>query len=175
MARRGASPSPLTPPGRFARHGARVFDDERHDPYFAPGKYPESTHCATCGVVYRDGRWQRPTQRDSAAAGSEATCPACRRIEDRMPAGYLSLAGPYVRAHRDELLRIVRHVAEEEGTGHPLNRIMRIDAEHDDIALTTTDIHLPRRIGEALRRAHDGELAITFARDAYEVRVDWRR
>lgn len=174
MPRRSQTPSPVTPPGGVNRHGARIFDAERHDPYVTPGKYHEGTRCGTCGAVYREGRWQWPSQTESAPAAS-AACPACRRIEDRFPAGYLSLTGPYVAAHRDELERIAHKVAQQEGAEHPLNRIMGIDAKDGGIEITTTDVHLPRRIGEALKRAHDGELSITFARDACEIRVSWRR
>jgi hypothetical protein len=33
----------------------------------------------------------------------------------------------------------------------------------------------PRRIGEALERAHDGDLTLDFGADAYEVRAHWQR
>jgi hypothetical protein len=52
---------------------------------------------------------------------------------------------------------------------------MDIDERGDAIDITTTDIHLPRRIGEAVKRAHDGALTIDFGKDAYEIRVRWER
>jgi hypothetical protein len=39
--------------------------------------------------------------------------------------------------------------------------------------ISTTDIHLPRRIGEALKRAFHGELDMHFDEAGYFVRVDW--
>lgn len=39
--------------------------------------------------------------------------------------------------------------------------------------ITTTDIHLPRRIGEAVKRAYHGNLKEHFEEDGYFVRVDW--
>lgn len=172
MARRSTTPTPATPPGRFTRYGARVFDDARHDPYQARGKYVEGTRCATCGVAYRNGRWEwgSPESRRAVEA-----CPACRRILDRLPAGRVILEGPYVAAHRAELVRLVRNQSEQEGAEHPMHRVMALDAAGERIEVATTDIHLPRRIGEAVRRAHDGKLAITFGADAYEIRVRWRR
>jgi hypothetical protein len=80
-----------------------------------------------------------------------------------------------VVAHEAELVRIARREAESERGLHPMHRIMDIEAGPDAVHVTTTDIHLPVRIGEAVRRAHDGTLDITFGEDAYEVRVDWRR
>ncbi len=43
------------------------------------------------------------------------------------------------------------------------------------MTITTTDLHLPRRIGEAFRRAYDGELTIDHEKKSYLVRVTWTR
>ena len=42
------------------------------------------------------------------------------------------------------------------------------------VHVSTTDIHLPQRIGEALKRAYDGEFDMHYGHDEYRVRV-WRR
>jgi hypothetical protein len=161
-----------TAPGQSKRFGARVLDDPRHDPYQPPGKYAEPTHCPTCGAVYQRGRWHS----HAPMPGSRPeTCPACRRVHDRLPAGRVTLSGPYVALHRLELVQLARNQEREERAEHVLHRIMDIDERADAIDITTTDVHLPRRIGEAVRRAHDGALAIDFADDAYEIRVRWQR
>lgn len=172
MSRRKSVASPSTAPGQLKRVGARVLDDPRHDPYQAGGKIAEPTHCATCGAVHRAGRWQWA---DAVATSSPTTCPACKRVHDRLPAGHLILEGEYVASHGPELVQIARAQAQHERDEHPLHRIMDIASNADRIEITTTDIHLPRRIGEALKRAHDGELSITFSEDAYEIRVRWHR
>ena len=74
------------------------------------------------------------------------------------PAGEIRLGGSFLGKHRDEILHLVRHQEEMEKAEHPLNRIMKIDDTPDQILVTTTEIHLPRRIGEALRNAFHGEL-----------------
>ena len=172
MNHRKAIPTRLTPPGHLKRFGARILDDPRHDPYRPLGKYAEPTRCGTCGAVYRRGHWQWI----AAPAGSRSgVCPACRRAHDRLPAGRLRLIGPYVALHRAELVQIVCNQARQERAEHPLHRIMHIDERTDSIDITTTDIHLPRRIGRALKQAHDGDLTIDFGNDAYEIRVHWHR
>ena len=170
--KRKSIPSPATPPGHLRRYGARILDASRHDPYQASGKCREPTHCETCGAVYKAGRW-RWTERPATSA--PCTCPACKRIHDRLPAGRLTLEGPYVAEHEKELVQIARHQAEQERAEHALHRIMDIEPRSGAIEITTTDIHLPRRIGEALERAHDGALTIRFSEDAYEIAVRWRR
>ena len=172
VTRRTPLPSPSTPPGGAPRRGARVYDDARHDPYHPREKLAGPMRCTECGVVYRHGRWKwgPPAEGDA-----KTVCPACRRIADRLPAGELTLAGTYAVEHRDELLRLVRNQAEQEQMRHPMNRIMGIDVRGDVVEVATTDVHLPRRIGEALRYAHDGALTMTFGKDECSVRVHWER
>lgn len=107
------------------------------------------------------------------AAGS-ALCPACKRIRDKLPAGRVRLEGPLVATQADELLRIAYNEAEHEKAEHPLHRIMEVAGGADRLELATTDIHLPQRIGRALKRAHGGKLMVKYARDAYGVLVRWQ-
>jgi hypothetical protein len=46
-----------------------------------------------------------------------------------------------------------------------------IEEEPHGIVITTTDIHLPRRIGEAVKRAFHGEIEDRFEKDGDFVRV----
>ena len=85
------------------------------------------------------------------------------------------MEGPFVIAHRAELVQLVRNQAEHEREEHPLHRIMHLDEGADRVHVSTTDIHLPQRIGEALKRAYDGELEIHYGHDEYTARVRWRR
>jgi hypothetical protein len=39
--------------------------------------------------------------------------------------------------------------------------------------ISTTDIHLPKRIGEALHRAYKGELELNYEKQNCFVRVNW--
>lgn len=172
MSNRTKPPSPETPPGGVTRHNRRTFDDLRHDPYQARAKYREPTACGGCGIVFQDGRWQRGS---APAACVRSLCPACMRVRDRLPAGRVLLEGEFFAAHREEVLNLVRHEAEREHADHPLARIMAILPEGERTAVTTTDIHLPQRIGEALRSAYQGELDVAYGRDEYSVRVVWRR
>lgn len=150
----------------------RQIEDAVHDAYRERHRPQEPSVCPTCGVVYEHGtyRWKaRPV-------GAHAhECPACRRIADRYPAGYVTLEGEFFRAHHQEIMGLVHNEAERASAEHPLERIMSIE-EHDGRALiTTTDVHLPRRIGDALHRAYRGESETKYARDDYQVRVSWRR
>jgi len=166
--RKTGNPGPTAGPRRWGRAQSRSSTD----PYKSTKKPHEPTACPQCGAVYHAGHWrwiERP------ADAHEDLCPACHRVNDEYPAGEVTLSGPFVTQHRDEILHIIRHQEELEKPEHPLNRIMKIDNTGEEIVVTTTEIHLPRRIGEALKSAFDGELEFNYDEDGYFLRVGWRR
>jgi NMD protein affecting ribosome stability and mRNA decay len=143
-----------------------------HDTYQLRGKLPEPAVCGKCGAVYHAGRWQwgaRP------AGAAEVTCPACHRVQDKFPAGFVHIGGPYFAGHRDELMGIVRHREEKEKAEHPLARIIAVADEDGGVLVTTTDMHLARDLGEALHHAHQGELDFHYNEGENLLRVYWHR
>ena len=152
------------------RTAGRAQQDNLLDPYQRVAKLPDGTVCRECGAVHRAGRW---TWAARPADAREGLCPACRRIAEASPAGIVTIRGPVAQRHKTEIVGLARHQETAEKAEHPLNRIIEIAAEADAITVTTTDIHLPRRIGEALKRAFHGKLAMHFDDAAYFARVDW--
>jgi hypothetical protein len=164
------APPPALPRGR--RIAGRAQDDHVIDTYKLRRKLPDPTRCPRCGATYHAGRWQWMSPPPTDA--QDELCTACRRIEDAYPAGIVTLSGPLVRQHRSEMLSLTRNLEEAEKAEHPLNRIMAIDHKTPErIVITTTDIHLPRRIGEAVRRAFHGDLKTHYDSENYFVRVEW--
>lgn len=149
----------------------RLIQEHVHDPYMLRLKLPDPGVCERCHAVYEHGRWRwgpRP------AVATAVVCPACHRVADRCPAGVVTLSGAYVGAHRDELLALIHHHLEQENAEHPMNRIMDIRDTGDGLEVTTTDVHLPRGIGEALRRNHRGHLTLHFDEGECFARVRWQ-
>jgi hypothetical protein len=156
-----------------SRHAGRAQQDHIIDPYKLPGKPKEPAVCPQCHAVFHRGRWQWTTP---PAGAQELLCQACHRINDHYPAGVVTLTGPSVAAHADEMIRLIRHEEEAERPEHPLNRIMSIEREAADrVVISTTDIHLPRRIGDALRRTYHGVVKEHFDEGGYFVRINWQR
>lgn len=143
-----------------------------HDTYQLRGKPPEPAVCTGCGAVYHAGRWQWLA---APAGAHELTCPACHRIRDHFPAGYVVIGGAYFAAHRDELMQLLRHHEAKEKSEHPLARIIAIEDTADGVLATTTDIHLARDLGEALHHAYHGELEFHYNEGENLLRVHWRR
>lgn len=152
----------------------RRIRERIHDPYKTRLKLPEPTVCPECKAVYTDGRWEWPTT-PPPADSHEERCQACSRIHDKYPAGWITLSGSFVTAHEEEILNLVRHQEEQEKAEHPLHRIMEINRENGGFLITTTDIHLPRRIGEALEHAFHGDLEFHYEEETYSLRVRWTR
>jgi len=155
---------------RYGRE--QVLKSKAHDAYRGRAKLPEPARCRDCGAVYRRGRW---VWGSGGEAPRPVRCPACARIKDGMPAGYVRLSGAYPEAHRDAILRRLRRCEQAESRAHPLQRIMGVTREGADLVVTTTDMHLARRLGEALEKSFKGDAKYRYAREDNLLRVDWRR
>lgn len=151
----------------------RLIREAVHDPYKAAVKPSEPSVCRECGVVFENGRWQWSPELPTNAA--EALCPACMRIRDRVPAGFLTLSGDFLQKHREDVMRLLRNTVDAQQKEHPIKRIMDIAEVDDGVEATFTDIHLPRTVGEAIRRAYDGVLDIQFAKESGIARAYWSR
>ena len=172
MKTKGKGTSSRTPRKDQVLHWLGLEKAYFHDSYKLAGKLPEPTVCPRCGALFHKGRW---TWGAEPAGAHKEPCPACRRIEDKHPAGTLQLSGPFIKTHREELFNVVRHQEEEAKKEHPLCRIMEVQESEEQIVITTTDVHLPRRIGEALWHAYHGELKLHYAEDEKLIRMTWKR
>jgi hypothetical protein len=81
----------------------------------------------------------------------------------------------YLQEHKTDIINLVHNEEAAEKAEHPLHRIMAVEEQADQIVITTTDIHLPRRIGEAVHRAHHGDLDFHYEEEGIPLRVYWQR
>lgn len=148
--------------------------DEEHvsDPYLSRGKWKEPTTCPECGAIFQHGHWQW----GAATPGAEQhMCPACQRIRDRVPAGELTLSGPFFTEHREEIMHLVRNAEAKARAEHALERIMDVKEEANRTVVTLTDTHLTHGIGEALHHAYQGELDTHYTDKGDLLRAAWSR
>jgi hypothetical protein len=168
----------MTMPRRHAKPGVQPVYRTKpllphvDDSYKSRGKLPDPTVCPQCRAVFHKGKWQWLPSPESVHS---ETCPACHRIRDDFPAGYVRLEGEFLAQHREEIIRLVRHVEQREKAEHPLQRIMDIADEAGALLVTTTDIHLARGIGEAVGHAYQGELELQYNTEENLLRVHWKR
>lgn len=148
------------------------------DPYITDECLPENTECKRCGSVYAAGRWylkdQAPEMKSEAPV-HQTICPACRKQQDKLPGGVLTLSGTFIARHKDEILNLVRNQSSKAQNVNPLERIIDLESSDDEITVITTNEKLAQRIGRALHRAYDGEIEYQFGEDTKLARVNWRR
>ena len=161
------------PPAGFqpTRRDQRLLETAM-DSYKTKGKLPEPTVCPDCGAVFHAGRWQ---WLDKPKDAHQTSCPACHRVRDHFPAGYVTLAGEFFATHEKEILHLMQNRETQEKANHPLQRIMDIEKTDHGTVVTTTDIHLARGLGEALHHAYQGELELHYNPEQNLLRVSWSR
>ncbi len=116
--------------------------------------------------MYRRGRWRW----EAAPAGA-----ACLRTRGRDPAGTVRLSGTFFAVHRAEVLALLRNEEAREKGRHPMQRVMSTVRTDQGVEISTTDVHLARRLGDALHHAYQGTLTLKQSPNEYRIRVDWRR
>jgi hypothetical protein len=150
----------------------RLLQEAVHDSYKNKGKLSEPTLCTGCGAVFHGGRWQWLPKPPKA---HETSCPACHRIRDGFPAGYVTITGDFIGLHEQDILQLIHHHEQREKAEHPLQRIMAVEKTKVSTVVTTTDIHLARGIGDALHHAYHGELEYHYNPEQNLLRVNWSR
>lgn len=158
-------------PGGYSGRPHAEMHDEIDDPFQERGKLAEPSVCSNCGAVYHHGRWQWIKAPEEAL---QTRCAACRRIEENVPAGYVSIEGAFARSHRNEIVTLARHLEQCETIENALKRIMSIEELDDSVLISTTDTYLARAIGEALHDAFQGRLELHFNEQEYLLRVRWQ-
>ncbi len=150
----------------------RFVEEYRHDSYKLPSKLVEPTVCPTCSAVFHKGRWSWIAP---PAGAHETVCPACHRLQDKRPKGVLMLKGTFASQQSEQVLGVIKNIEMKENKEHPLARIMGIKTTPDGLVVSTTDAHLPRQIGEALKHAYHGELDIHYGEGEDPIRVNWTK
>lgn len=148
------------------------LEEIREDSYRQMAKMPDPAHCPKCGATYIKGRW---TWAKAPAEAFRHACPACQRIADRFPGGYVTLKGPFLAEHHAEILNIVNARAAREKEEHALQRIMAVETIADGVLVTTTDAHLARGIAMAVNEAFKGTLDMTYSKGENLLRATWKR
>lgn len=166
---------PSLAPGFQPIRRDQLRQEQEHDSYKRKEKPPEPAVCPGCGAIFHAGRWQwGPSQPDA----TELLCPACHRIQDDFPAGFLFVNGEFVATHREEMINLLHNHAQKAKATHPLARIMAVtndDQGGPGMIITTTDIHLVRDLGEALHHAYQGNLEFHYNEAEQLLRVHWDR
>ena len=158
--------------GKFGRRD-RLVQEKHHDVYREERKWPEPTSCTQCHAVFQGGRWQWPE--DTPSEANNVICPACQRIADKYPAGHIELKGAFLEDHWEEIKNLIYNEEKKEKGEHPQERIMAVEKEDALAVITTTGIHIARRLGDAISRSCSGELSYSYGDGEKTIRILWSR
>ena len=159
-------------PNRVPRDlGFRSANDE-DDPYAARGVPFDPTVCPQRKAVFTDGAWRWMKAPSDAAI---ETCPACQRIRDDFPAGYITIKGEFFAQHKQEIIALLKTREAEAKSERPLQRIMAIDEKRHEIEVKTTDSQIARTLAEALHSQWKGDLKLRYSRDENLLRAVWKK
>ena len=158
--------------GSYRYRRLQILEGANKDPY-RPGRKPSGpVQCRGCGALFSKGRWRWG---EAPAGAKKIRCPACRRSDEGMPGGYVTISGDFFRQRGAEVLARVRHCEAQEKARHPLDRLIAVENDGRKALVTTTSPHLARLLGHALEHAFKGDLALAYNRQENLLRVRWSR
>jgi hypothetical protein len=155
-----------------SRRKDRLIKDNRKDTYIDQIALKDPATCSKCNAVYTNSRWTWKTKEQIT---SKTTCPACRRISDNYPAGYIEIKGKFFQIHSTDILNLINNTEQLEKNERPLERIISITERENKTVITTTGIHIARRIGEALKLSYQGNYLFQYAYGEKSIRIFWER
>jgi NMD protein affecting ribosome stability and mRNA decay len=148
------------------------------DPYIEEAGMPEPSRCENCGAVYLNKRWYIDAEAASLQPekiSRSVICPGCRKVKDHYAEGYVNLSGAYLWEHEEEIHNIIKNEEKKARNKNPLEKIISMERQGDDLLIETTEEKLAEHLGRALHKAHQGELKVTWTDDHAICRVAWNR
>lgn len=168
----GKHTGPGRHPERRLDRPTREVRPKQHDTYVREHKAGGELVCTECGVWQRDGRWEWGPAPYLETEVKEGLCPACQRIRDRYPAGTIELPAGFL-LHRDEIAGMIENAERGEKAEHPLERLMGVEANENGLVVTTTGIHLARRIANKLERRFHARARFRYPEEQELLFVDF--
>lgn len=155
-------------PGFRKDHPPRLVKPKEHDTYAREKKARDAFVCDECGVVQHAGKWRWGAAPLTDAHGG--LCPACERIRDRYPAGTIEIPSSLFD-DESELSSLIRREELGEREEHPLERVMSIETFEDGMRITTTGIHMARRLAGRLGKRFRQQPRMHYGPEQHFVHV----
>ncbi len=155
----------------------RLFEDKRMKP--KTHAQAGTALCSSCGAVGMQKHWFIDTNLSAKCAIDplvrRVTCPGCKRLEDKIYEGELTLESSMLNANREMIYGILFHSAAKGFLHNPLARIAILDDQIDKIRVVTTTCSLAERLGKAIHGSLKGKLEVKRSPGEKFVIVKWHR
>ncbi|MFO0704446.1 MAG: hypothetical protein U0517_00500 [Candidatus Andersenbacteria bacterium] len=135
--------------------------------------------CPICRSIFYRKSWHtdpRKYEQISQNLDLARKCPACHKTQLDLPEGIVTLSAldTFDKQHREELINLVRNIADRAFRRDPMDRIYKMLDKGNEIVAYTTENQLAVAIGNEVKRALGGDLNIDFShRDNEIARVVW--
>lgn len=135
--------------------------------------------CTRCQAIYHHKHWHLPGRDQANQLGlgevMETVCPGCVKVERQEYDGHVVISGPFVEAHHDEILGLIRNTESHIREHNPIARVAQLTEAPDRVEVLTISPFLAERIGKELSKAYDGQLEIQHPEREEFTRVTWIR
>jgi NMD protein affecting ribosome stability and mRNA decay len=122
--------------------------------------------------LFSEGRW---VWKGTEEEVNTTVCPACRRITERNPAGFVDIHGDFFHGRGQEIENLIYNTEKAETLDRPMERLIQVVRDEDGTRVTTTGVHIARRIGDAVARAYSSESTIEYLDGEKRVRISVER
>ena len=164
---------------RFGISDKRGRKTTSTDPFLPHEGTKEPSICTTCKAVFHRKRWTHDSETyrklELSPKTNKLTCPACQKVDAGYAEGIVTLRGSYLWEHEEEIRHILKNEENKAYAKNPLERIIRMTRQKDELVIETTEEKLAEHLGKVLHRAHQGELKISWAGNPDMCRVSWER
>ncbi len=165
--------------GKFGISDKRGRARTSENPFMSDAGLKEPALCTSCHALYRNKRWYLDPEAAGKAENSPdtnlVTCPACQKAAQSYPEGIVTLRGGYLWDHEEEIRNILKNEETKAMAKNPLERIMTMERQGDDLIIETTEKKLAEHLGRAMNKAHQGALNVSWDADHQCCRVTWER
>ena len=148
----------------FAR--ARRAAQQWVDSYRPQGKLHPAV-CTQCHATEWQGRWRWD---EPAPDLAPVVCPACERIRDGAAAHVIELSGA-LPPWWNEVRGMIGNVERAEVLEHPMERIMKVAVGDDKVSVSTTGLHIARRLVAAIVRRWRRQVRLQFGETV--TAIEW--
>ncbi|MEK7314115.1 MAG: BCAM0308 family protein [Deltaproteobacteria bacterium] len=160
---------------RYSKSTTKKAIDTAKDSYLPKGSQKGEAICKGCSAVYQNKRWRMADVSEKKIKRLSVLCPACKKIKDDFPGGYVTLKGDFLKEHKEEILNLVKNKEERARSLNPLERVMAIKSRKGEIEITTTTDKFAQRLGKILNKAFSGTVEYKWSGDTKVARVIWTR
>lgn len=155
----------------------RLLEDHRTKPELKT--QAGTVICEHCLAIGQHKHWFFDHKLSKQLAGDPlvrfVTCPGCKRVEDKIYEGEVTLDSPLLAANKDMVYGTLFHEAAKGFLHNPLSRVAVFEDSGDKIRIVTTTCTLAERLGKAIYKAFKGKIEIKPSPGEQFVFVKWWR